>query len=219
LFFSKQTISQLTPTGSKLSDRTKFLINKNIDNLKFDELSFLIREYIAIGTCIPIAINKIANDELKISLLHRNEKSESQREILRELVLLDNWYWESNTIAFKQLKGILGKNLDHLNLPKEIKVKFRSYEPQNIIWSEKSVQNFNAYMSDSRMGVYAGYNMILRIKRAILNGNTVKLIIGGEETEIQTVAKFEEMIVNKVKCNDELRELLNKEYKIKDNIK
>ncbi len=216
MFFKKQTISKLTTTGSKLSERAKELVNKNIELLQLNELAFLIREYIGTGICIPIAVNKLRQQNIEISMLHRNTKSENQRELIRELVLLDNWYWDSNSIANQQLKEILGNKIDYLNLSKELKDKFKKYEPQDLNWNEKSIQNFNSYMNDSRMGVFAGYNMVTRLKRAILNGNYVNYQCDGEVYKIQTVDKFEELIIKKLNCNDELLELLNNENEMKD---
>ena len=216
MLFNKQTISKLTSTGSKLSERTNLLVSKDIDKLKTEELAFLIREQIGTGICILIAINKLKQEEINISMLHRNAKAETQRELIRELILLDNWYWDSNSIANQQLKEILGKNIDYLNLPKELKDKFKNYKPQDLIWNEKSIQNFNSYMNDSRMGVFAGYNMVIRLKRAILNGNYVNYQFDEEVYKIQTIEKFEELIVKKLNCNDELLELLNNENEMKD---
>ena len=216
MLFKKQTISKLTSTGSKLSERTNLLISKDVEKLKTEELAFLIREQIGTGICILIAINKLKQEKINISMLHRNAKSEAQRELIRELVLLDNWNWDSNSIANQQLKEILGIKIDYLNLPKELKDKFKNYEPQDLIWNEKSIQNFNSYMNDSRVGVFAGYNMVTRLKRAILNGNYVNYRFDREVYKIQTIEKFEELIVKKLNCNDELLELLNNENEMKD---
>lgn len=214
MFFTKQTISQLTPTGSKLSERTNSLINKNIRKLEKEEIAFLIREQIAIGVCLPIAIHLLKQEEINISMLHRNTESEKQRELIRELLLLDNWYWDSNSIANQQLKEILGLKINYINLSKDIKENFKNYQPQDLIWNEKSIQNFNAYMNDSRMGVIAGYGMVTRLKRAILNGNYVNYQIAGKSTKIQTVEKFEEYLVSELNCNQELLELLSNQNKI-----
>ena len=216
MLFNKQTISKLTSTGSKLSDRTNLLISKDIDKLKIEELAFLIREQVGTGICIPIAVNKLKQEEINISMLHRNAKSETQRELIRELVLLDNWYWDSNSIANQKLKEILGVKIDYLNLSKELKDKFKNYEPQDLIWNEKSIQNFNSYMNDSRMGVIAGYGMVTRLKRAILNGNYVNYQLDEEVYKIQTIEKFDELIIKKLNCNDELLKLLNNENEMKD---
>jgi hypothetical protein len=58
--------------------------------------------------------------------------------------------------------------------------------------------------------------MVTRLKRAILNGNYVNYQFDGEVHKIQTIEKFEELIVKKLNCNDELLELLNNENEMKD---
>ena len=110
----------------------------------------------------------------------------------------------------------MGVKIDYLNLSKELKDKFKNYEPQDLIWNEKSIQNFNSYMNDSRMGVITGYGMVTRLKRAILNGNYVNYQLDEEVYKIQTIEKFEELIIKKLNCNDELLKLLNNENEMKD---
>ncbi|WP_339609687.1 hypothetical protein [uncultured Roseivirga sp.] len=216
MIFKKQTISKLTSTGSGLSERAKALVNKDIKQLELNELAYLFRESIGTGICIPIAVKKLAEQDIEISMLHRNSKSENQRELIRELMLLDNWYWDRNSIAHKKLKEILGIKMDYLHLPTDIKEKFKNYETQNLIWNAKSVQGFNSYMNDSRMGVFAGYGMVTMLKRAILNGNFVIYEFNGKSTKIKSIEKFEELIVSKLNCNNELLELLDMEKEMKD---
>jgi hypothetical protein len=215
LFSKKQSISKLTSTGSKLSERANEMVNKNIEKLELNEIAFLIREQIGIGVCIPVAVNKLRQQNIEISMLHRNTNSENQRELIRELVLLDKWYWDSNSLANHQLKETLGIKIDYLNLPTDLKDKFKNYEPQALIWNEKSIQSFNAYMNDSRMGVIVGYGMVTRIKRAILNGNSIRYEFNGEKVKIESIEKFEKLIIGKLNCNEELLQLLSREQELK----
>lgn len=132
-------------------------------------------------------------------------------------MLLDCWFWDHNPKANQELKEILGSKIDYLNLSTEIIEKFKIYEPQKLIWCEKSIQDFNAYMNDSRVGVMVGYGRIISLKRVLLNGNTVIYEMKGDSCEINDLDKFEELVVKKINCNGELKELLNKEIKINDN--
>ena len=149
-------------------------------------------------------------------MLHRNSTSEDQRELIRELVLLNSWYWDRNAIANRELKEILGISIDYLNLPHDIKEKFKTYELQDLIWNKKSFQDFNSYMNDSRVGVTVGYGMVISFKRSLLNGNPIIFEIKENLIPINNIEYFEELIVSNLNCNSELRELLNRENKIND---
>jgi len=70
-------------------------------------------------------------------------------------------------------------------------------------------------MNDTRVGVLVGYNMVIPLKRAILNGNSVDFIFKGEKRVIDTIDEFEEFIVKNIICYDELRSLLDREKQIK----
>ena len=213
---NKQTISQITSISTNLSKRANIIINKTIESLLLSELAYLIREQIAIGISIPIAVNKLRKEDIQISMLYRNSYSEDQRELIRELVLLDSWYWDRNAIANRDLKEILGISIDYLNLPHDIKEKFKTYELQDLIWNKKSFQDFNYYMNDSRVGVTVGYGMVISFKRAILNGNQILFEIKENLIPINNIENFEELIVSNLNCNSELRDLLNKENRIND---
>jgi hypothetical protein len=213
---SKQTISQITSININLSERANIILNKTIESLLLNELAYLIREQISVGISIPIAVNKLRKEDIQISMLYRNSCSEDQRELIRELVLLDSWYWDRNAIANRELKEILGISIDYLNLPHEIIEKFKTYEIQDLIWDKKSFQDFNSYMNDSRVGVTVGFGMVISFKRAILNGNPILFEIKENLIPINNIENFEELIVSNLNCNSELRELLNKEYRIND---
>ncbi len=216
MFGKNQTISQLTSTGSDLSERTKILVKKNIEQLELNEIAFLLREYVGTGVCIPIAVNRLKEQEINISMLHRNQESENQRELIRELVLIETGSWDINAIANQELKEILGIKIDYLNIRREIKEQFKAYTPKELMWKQSSIQEFNYYMTDSRMGVLYGYGLVTSLKRAILNGNSVKYEMGSDSVVIKTMSIFNELVILKLNCNDELLRLLENEKKIKE---
>ena len=211
-----QNISKVTSTSEKLSERAILLINKNVNDLKLSELAFLIRESIGIGVCIPIALNKLRKEVINLSMLHRDDNSANQRELVRELILLDEWHWERNLNAFKELKKIIGIQIDYITLPRNIKNKFKTLVPDELKWNENSINSYNGYMNDTRMGVMAAYSMVISIKRAILNGNSIKYELFGESRLIDDLDLFKQKILDSIKLNSELKELLKKEKRIKD---
>jgi hypothetical protein len=215
LFSRIKSISELTSTGSKLSERANRLISTKTNKLEMTELAYLIREHIGVSICIIISIQKLKEMEIRISMLHRDDKAEKQRELIRELVLLNNYHWDINSNEHKQFKKLLGIKIDYLSLPKTVKDDFKKHEPKELVWNEKSIQNFKSYMNDSRMGVICGYGMVTSLKRTILNGNSIMYQIAGESIRIQDKNEFKKLIVDKLECNDELLELLNKENEMK----
>ncbi|NNL15311.1 MAG: hypothetical protein HKO81_01565 [Flavobacteriaceae bacterium] len=206
----------MTSIDSNVSGRAKKLVNKDIEKLKLNEIAYLIRESIETGVCIPIANKKLKEQDIEISMLHRNLNSENQRELVRELILLEDCYWDRNAKAFKELKDILGTQINYLHIPSHLKERFMNYQTKNLVWDEKSIEHFHLYMNDSRMGVFTGYEMIITLKRAILNGNSVLYKCNGKNVTIQTIEEFEKLIVDNLNCNDELKNLLEKEIEIKD---
>ena len=215
LLKKKNTIPNFTYVSDKLSDKSIRILSKDIQKLELTELSHLIRESLAVQVCINIALERLGKIIFDYEFSFNNKVSEAQREILRELILLNNFHWDVNPKVLERLKGKLAENYWMVKLPDFIIDKFKYYQPKKLIWNENSTKKFNAYMNDTRVGVLVGYNMVIPLKRAILNGNSVDFIFKGEKRVIDTIDEFEEFIVKNIICYDELRSLLDREKQIK----
>ena len=211
LFKKKHTISQYTSVSNKISDKTNRIISKDIEKLKLSEYSHLLRENIAIQFCLSIIIERIKNIKIDFEFIFNNNESEDQREVLRELVLVDFYFWENNPKAYKKLKDILSENVSALKLPNFISERFLNYKLNELVWNEKSISKFNAYMNDTRMGVWCAYNMVISLKRAILNETYINFEINGKKETIKTLKDFEKNILKSIEINNELKMLLEKE--------
>jgi hypothetical protein len=211
LFKKKNKISEYTSVNNKISGKTNRIISKDIEKINLSEFSHLLRENIAIQFCLNIIIDRIKNIKIDFEFFFNNKESEEQREILRELILVDYYFWENNPEAYKKLKNILSENISALKLPNFITEKFLNYKLSELVWNEKSINEFNAYMNDTRMGVWCAYNMVISLKRAILNETYINFEINGKEKIIKTLKDFEDNILESIEINNELKMLLEKE--------
>jgi hypothetical protein len=209
--FKKKTISNFTSINNKVSGKTNSILSKDLEKLNLSDFSHLLRENIAVQFCLNLVIRRVKSVEIDFEFFFNNKYSEEYREILRELVLLSFSNWEINPEAYNQLKNILSENISALRLPQIINEKFLNYKPNELVWNKNKINEFNAHMNDTRMGVWCAYNMIISLKRGILNGTSINFQIKKEEKVIKTLIEFEENILNSIKINNELKALLEKE--------
>lgn len=211
MFKKENTIKNLTFISNRISGKTDSILSKDITKLKLQEISHLLRESIAIQTCINISIEKLNNLKIDFDFYFNNKFSEEYRELLRELVLVNERNWDLNVRAYEKISGKISNDLFALKLPEFIINKFKNYKPQKLEWNESSVNNFNAYMNDSRAGVTAAYNMVHSLKIATLNGTKIFYKIKNEEQIITSLKDFENTILKNIDCNPELKSMLEKE--------
>ena len=211
LFRKKNTISSKTYISNKISNKSKNLLYKDITSLKLEDISHLLREDLCVQVCINIAIYRLENVRIDFEFLFNNDVSEVQREILRELVLLNNRNWDLNSISFIKLKNIIGDNILALKLPELVNDSFLSYEVKRLKWNKKTINNFNSFMNDTRTGVLHAYGMIISLKRAVLNNVPIIFELNNENLLINTLSQFEDNILKSINPNKELELLLDKE--------
>jgi len=207
----RTSISDISPINEKSSQRARHILQTDINDLSFVDLAFLIREYIEIRICVQLSLKRLKESNLKLPVYYRDSDSENQRELIRELVLIDKSYWDIYQEDFYHLKELLNPHLYGLNLSEFIKDEFNSYVPKKLTWDNESIEKFGQYMNDSRMGVICGYNMIISLKKAILNGTTVTYNVNSELIQIKSIGEFKKLILESIKSNEELRERLQEE--------
>jgi len=207
----RTSISDISPINDKSSHRTRNILRTDINELSFVDLAFLIREYIEIRICVQLSLKRLKGINLRLPVFYRDSDSENQRELIRELVLIDKRFWDIYQEDFYNLKELLNPHLSGLNLPLFIKDEFNTYVPKKLTWDNESIDKFGHYMNDSRMGVICGYNMIISLKNAILNGTTVAYNVNSELIQIKSIGEFERLIMESINCNEELRERLREE--------
>ena len=211
MFKKKNTIKDCTFVTDRISEKTDKIVSKDLDKITLSEFSHLLKENIAIHFCLNLIISRIKSIKLDFEFFFNSKESEEQREILRELVLINSNNWNINPKAYELLKNILSKNISSLKLPEFITERFLNYKPKELIWNEKSIEEFNSFMNDTRMGVWYAYNMLILHKRAILNGTNIIYKVGDEQIELKTLNEFEEKVLKNVKINNELDKLLENE--------
>lgn len=218
LFKRENTIKNLTFVGNRISDKTESILSKDISKLKLQEISHLLRESIATQTCINISTEKLNNLKIDFDFYFNNKSSEEYRELLRELVLVNERNWDLNVRAYEKILGKISSNSFALKLPEYIINKFKYYKPKKLEWNESSVNNFNAYMNDNRTGVTAAYNMVHSLKIAVLNGTKIFYKINDKEQIITSLTNFENTILKSIECNEELKSMLEKEKTNANNV-
>lgn len=197
------------------SDIVQGLVNKKIGSLQIDELSFLLRERQFTEVVIDIAIEILFKDEIQINVFHHSTDSNKQRELIRELLLIDNDYWDLNPFANERFKSKIKEYLSIVRLPNYIKESFQVYKPKQLTWTEENVKRYDELISmDAAMTVLSAFNEIRKLGRSVIIGNSIDLNIDSTETKITNIDDFNKFIVDKLSNSADLYERIKYEKKI-----
>lgn len=197
------------------SDIVHGLVKKQIGKLEMHELSFLLRERQFTEVVIDIAIEVLHRDEIQINVFHHSTDSIKQRELIRELILVDNESWDFNPFAYKKFKQRIKEYLPIVRLPNYIKEYFQDYKPKQLIWTEENVIRYDDLIKqDAAITVLSAFNEVRKLARSVIIGNNIDFYINSIETKITNIDDFNKLIVDKLSNSADLYERINSEKKL-----
>lgn len=197
------------------SDLVRGLVNKQIGTLEMRDLSFLLRERQFTEVVIAIAIEYLYKDEIQINGFHHSINSFRQRELIRELVLVDAESWDLNPFAYERFRKRVKEFLPIVRLPFYIKEYFQDYKPKQLTWTEENVKRYNhLIMNNAAITVLSAFNEIRKLGRSVIIGNSIDFNIDSTKTKITSIDDFNKLIVDKLSNSADLYKRINSEKEL-----
>ncbi|MBF4983201.1 hypothetical protein FNJ87_02225 [Nonlabens mediterrranea] len=193
------------------SKKVHRLMYKELIKLSHEDYAFLLRERVNNQLIIPAAFNLLLKEGLVLSLYYKSELAIKQRELIRELLLIDLLEWDYNPSIYFSLKTLIEENLESITLPKEFLKEILNYQPNDLIWNDRYIKEFQGYSNDSFAGVIYAYSLIISRKRAILNGTSINVVDSKSNSlshKVTNLKDFEDYILGTINVTNELRERL-----------
>jgi hypothetical protein len=89
------------------SNRVHQIVFKSIEDVNKSELAYLLRENQFIEVVIEISIELLTTEKLEIYPFDNSPNSDEQRELIRELILVNDEYWNLNPKGFQRFRDLI----------------------------------------------------------------------------------------------------------------
>ena len=208
----KGKIKDYTNYTFSLEGRAHEISIKELGKINKSDLAFLLREQVFIDIAIEISIFILKNEKIEIHSFHHNENSVEQRELIREIILVDSQYWDYYPNIFYLVVELLKDHMQVIKLPNFIKERFVNYIPEKLVWDNtKNDWYKNMIQNNAASTVLSAFENIKRLKRAILRNNKIEYLIENEKIIINNVFDFNKVLVNNLLLAETLIEYISKE--------
>lgn len=208
----KGKIKDYTNYTFSLEGRAHEISIKELGKINKSDLAFLLREQVFIDIAIEISIFILKNEKIEIHSFHHNENSVEQRELIREIILVDSQYWDYYPNIFYLVVELLKDHMQVIKLPNFIKERFVNYIPEKLVWDNtKNDWYKNMIQNNAASTVLSAFENIKRLKRAILRNNKIEYLIENEKIIINNVFDFNKVLVNNLLHAETLIEYISKE--------
>jgi hypothetical protein len=210
-------ISELSQYFFGMSNRSLTIAHKKIGDLGTGDLLHLLRRRCYTDIAALLAIREIETNGFYGHSFNYDERSLAQQDMLKELLLLPDYFWDYNQRSYHKLKPIAEKYSMHANLPENTVAQFLQFDPGPIIWTESDINQISYYLAMGALGLFlTALNDIRQLKRAIDEGIKVTLDWEGNTIEIKNAADIKEHIIPLFLGEEyeEFDEVLDKEVKI-----
>lgn len=189
--FKIKELSQYFFGATELSFK---IADKKIGNLDTEDLLYLLRRSVYTEIAVLLAIREIeANGFYGHGL---DDKSITQQDILKELILLPDYFWNYNQHSYHKLKPLVEEYGIHARVSYQIIRPFLELDLHPIIWTESEI-NHIAYFEI--MGILSmfedGKDSIRKLKRAVDDGIEVTLNWKTKITKIRNGSDIKEHII------------------------
>lgn len=198
------------------SDRVHQIVFRSIENITKSELAYLLRENKFIEVVIEISIELLTAEKLEIYPFDNSPNSDEQRELIRELILVNDEYWNLNPKGFQRFRDLIVDKINIVRLPKHSISHFLNYQPELIIWNEKDEEWYKDMIAgNSASTVLTAFEKIRKISRSIIIGNKLIVKLNNNTIEIKDIIEFENVVVKKLPMYKELIEFMSSEIEYK----
>ncbi len=198
-------IKELSQYFFGASDLSFKIADKKIGHLDTEDLLYLLRRSVYTEIAVLLAVRKMeANGFYGHGF---DEKSIIQQDILKELILLPDYFWNYNQRSYRKVKPLVEEHGIHARVSYQIIKQFLESDIQPIIWTESEINDIAYFETIGILSMYkAGKDSLRKLKRAVDEGIEVKLNWDAKITPIRNESDIKEYIIPLLTKDPDYRE-------------
>jgi len=187
-------IKELSQYFFGASDLSFKIADKKIGNLDTEDLLYLLRRVVYTEIAVLLAIREMeANGFYGQGF---DDKSITQQDILKELILLPDYFWNYNQRSYHKLKPLVEEYGIHAKVSYQIIKQFLELDLQPIIWTESEINDIAYFETIGILSMFeADKDSLRKLKRAVDEGIEVKLNRDAKITPIRNESDIKEYII------------------------
>ena len=194
---------------------TRKIVNKKIKDVSTSELLHLIRRQNYTDLATLLAIKDFETSGFYGFSFNYDDKSITQQDLLKELLILDDEFWMYNQTSYRQLKPIAEKNATFVNLPAKLVRQFIELKLEPINWTNHEIENIISLVEmDAASTVHSAWEMVRQLKRAVDEGTKVVFKWKENEIEITSPVDIKQHIIGLLPHPADFEKAIDKEVKI-----
>ncbi|MEL1244808.1 hypothetical protein AAEO56_11090 [Flavobacterium sp. DGU11] len=198
---------------------TRAIAQKKIADITTSDLLYLLRRRCYTDIAALLAIREMEVNGFYGHSFKYDERTVTQQDILKELLLLPDSFWNTNQRSFHKLKPFAETNSIHANLPHKVVAQFLEFSPEPIVWSKKDIGQMVYLEAMGALSLFlTAMDMLRQLKRAVDEGIKATLDWEGNTFDINNVADIREHILPLITEDpdylEDYEEVLDKEVKI-----
>ena len=196
---------------SKLSQR-------KLKDLTTQDLIYLLKKHIGVNFLIIVIVERLIDNGFCAFTfnLHEDKEKDEQKEIIKELLLINDNYWYENPIVYDKFKNFI-QNETHwiidIIIPEYVVNHFLNLEFQTINWTNARTLKLSDWIDlDNASGYSIVIGQIKHIRRAFDNGVKVTY----DTTPVLDFETFLNLVVKKLNNSDYILTEVYKEVRVKN---
>ena len=208
-------LNELSDYYFNTTELTRKIANKKIKDISISDLLHLIRRQNYTDLATLLAIKDFETNGFYGFSFNYDDKSITQQDLLKELLILDDKFWELNQKSFQQLKPIAEKNATYVSLPDKLVRQFIELKLEPIIWTSEEIERIKSFVEmDAASTVHGAWEMVRQLKRAVDDGTKVVFKWKGNSFDITNSADIKQQIVRLLPHPTDFEKAIDKEVKI-----
>src|SRR5688572_28073435 len=155
------TLSELSNYYFSTTELTRKIAHKKIKDLSTSDLLHLVRRKNYTDLATILAIQDFESKGFYGYSFNHDDKSITQQDLLKELLILGDEFWTYNQTSFQQLKPIAEKNATYVNLPAKLTRQFTALKPVPILWTKEEIEKIKSLVDmDIASTVHSAWEMV-----------------------------------------------------------
>lgn len=208
-------LNELSTYFFNTTELTDKIANKKIKDVSTSDLLHLIRRKNYTDLATLLAIKNFETCGFYGFNFNHDDKSITQQDLLKELLILDEKFWKHNQISFHQLKPIAKKNATYVNLSDKLVRQFIELKLESIIWTSEEIERIKSLVGmDTASTVHSAWEMVRQLKRSVDDG--LKVVFKWKENtfDITNSSDIKQQIVRLLPDPTDFEKVIDKEVKI-----
>ncbi|KAA0128592.1 hypothetical protein FY557_08420 [Chryseobacterium sp. SN22] len=187
-------IKELSQYFFGASDLSFKIAEKKIGNLDTEDLLYLLRRSVYKEIAVLLAVREMENNGFYGHGF--DDKSIIQQDILKELILLPDYFWNYNQRSYCKLKPLVEEHGIHARISYQIIKQFLELDLQPIIWTESEINHIAYFEVIGILSMFEdGKDSLKKLKRAVDEGIEVTLNWKTKITPIRNESDIKEYII------------------------